>query len=128
MSASTDDSRKTGGEIFTSRLVVAIRDGVLSTINDPDGVAALTGVPKQELGPIADLQDDQRAALAKVVAWSVDIGIAHLLSGLDDEPDGLELRYNGVCVNDGSCHLPDSNVAPSDWSRFDRDGAPKPKK
>jgi hypothetical protein len=128
MSASNNESRKSGGEVLVSRLVVAIRDGVLSTINDPEGVTALTGIPKQELGPIDDLRDDQRAALAKLIAWSVDVGIAHFLSGLDDEPDGLELHYNGVCVNDGSCSLPDSSVAISDWSRFDRDGAPKPKK
>jgi hypothetical protein len=111
---------------FRRRLVLAIRDGVLSAVAHPKGFSAETGIPVQELGTIADLRDDQRAALAKVMAWAVDEGIFHFLYGLDNQADGLEIRQFAQCLNEeGMYRMSDRSEALSAMSRFDQDGSPK---
>ena len=122
-----DTKQQTGIRNLKLRLAVSIRDAVLMAVVSPNDLATLTGIPRQELGTIADLRDDQRVALAGLMARVVDDGIHKFLYGLDNQPDGLEVRYQGQLLNDETCCLPDDNVPIWQFSQFGRDGLPKQK-
>lgn len=118
--------KDTGIRIFRNRIDSTIRQSVLSVVWGQRFVA--TDISAQEEGIIAALTVDQQRALAKVMARAVDIGIQGFLGGLDDEPDGIELRYGGELLNDGSCDLGDGNIPVSPSSQFNQDGSPKANK
>lgn len=84
-------------------------------------------MPESEVGPLADLRSDERAALALVVAHAIDQGIHHFLYGLWNQPDGFELRYRRAHLNAEGEYFLIADTLPeiSEESAFDRDGNPK---
>lgn len=87
----------------------------------------MTGIPREELGVLADLRDDERQSLVSAVAQMIDQSIQHFLYGLDNQPDGIEVRYNGDLLNEESAYqLSDPELPPiADESLFDINGVPR---
>jgi hypothetical protein len=119
-------NREAGVRSFRKRLAVGIRDTVLSSINDLAGLSRMTGIPEPELGLLADLREDERQALACVVARGLDHGIFHFLYGLDNEP-GFKISYEGVTLNRDERYDLTNKGLPPIWneSAFDESGSPR---
>lgn len=121
-----NNNENIGARTFKARLVTSVRDGVLRIVNDPSLMASFDGIPKAELGTIVDLKDHERQILAMVIARTIDQGIESLLYGLDDEPEGIQILYNGEVLNkDGDYNLSDASNPLLEHSHFDKNGHPK---
>jgi hypothetical protein len=117
--------KDTGIRNFRNRIDFTIRHSVLSAVWRPDSLAS--AISDQNVALMAALPVDQQAAFANVMARAVDIGIKGFLDGLDDEPDGFEVRYGRELLNDGSGSLADENIPLSPSSQFNQDGSPNVK-
>ncbi len=106
--------------------IAAIRDAVLESINHPDRLPLIHGMPQSEHGSMADLSIEDRAMLAKIVASALDRGIHNLLYGLDNQPDGFEIKYEGESLIDSGLYLLSSSQPPIfEYSQFSENGSPR---
>lgn len=112
-----------GCDLFKS-LVVDIRDGVLRMLNNPNKYAVMHGLPPSELGPITELSDGQRAAVAVSIAHAIDSEIERFLNHLDYYAPDLQIHYGTTLLNDemGDC-LSEGRSPCAEFSEFDEDGA-----
>lgn len=114
--------KEAGIRSFRKRLVEAIRDRLLDTMDDPVTAARNKTVAAAGVAGIRELTEVQRESLKASVAVLVDEGIGQFLYGLDND-DGFEIRFHGERLNaDGGCDLSDSNVPLANESRFDSNG------
>lgn len=122
------NNQELGIKNFRRRLAFGIRDTVLLQLNNPKCTSDMTQIPVSELGVISDISDDERQSLLLFVARAVDAGIHHFLYGLDNQPDGFVIKYNGDTLNkDGLYLLSNQDLPPiSQESLFDDNGNKKP--
>lgn len=120
-------NKQIGIKNFRWRLVVAIRDCILRAVDDPRSEAHKRNIPVAELGPIADLSDDQRAAFKTMLAHITDEGIYQFLYGLDNQPDGFVINHSGIRLNGEEFALSSRERPLSDESAFDESGNRKMK-
>ena len=120
------NNRDQGIVYFKRRLAISIRDSVLHLVTNPEKVARDKGIPLAEFGPIAELNDHQRIALAQTIANALDEGVRHFFHGFDNQADGFEIRYKGDLLNPEGLYLlneEDNHISKD--SNFDEHGAPR---
>jgi hypothetical protein len=115
--------KEAGIRSFRKRLVEAIRDRLLDSIDDPATASRDKTFAAGSIAGIGDLTKDQHESLKASVAMLVDAGIFQFLYGLDNDDNGFDIRFQGKRLNaDGSYDLSDSSVPLADESRFDSKG------
>ena len=75
-----------------------------------------------------DLTDEEKRKFSKLVVTSGHEAIKNYIYGIEDEPVGVAISYEGNVLNDQSYEMPDiaRELDFSEFSRYDDEGIEKP--